>query len=104
MVNELIVMVLCYIYISYPSGSIILGFLIILGYVIIEVRIYEANNRFLPKILAIINFIVVSCAGLSVFTTFSSEEHFGDELLIVSGNLSLQIECIGHQSETKVGM
>ena len=38
------------------------------------------------------------------FTTFSSEVHFRDELRIVSGDLSLQIECIGHQNENKVGM
>ena len=41
---------------------------------------------------------------LYFITTFSSEVHFGDELRIVSGDLSLQIECIGHQNETKVGM
>ena len=37
-------------------------------------------------------------------TTFSSLVHFGDEIRIASGDFSLQIECIGHQNETKVGM
>ena len=78
MVNGLIVMALCYVYNSYASGSIILGFLIILGYVIIVVRIYVANNRFLPKIFAIINFIVVSCAGLSVFIISLAVDGFNE--------------------------
>ena len=35
-------------------------------------------------------------------TTFSSEVGFTYQLRIASGDLSLQIECIGHQNETKV--
>ena len=78
MVNWFIVMVLFYVYISYASGSIILGYLIILGYVIIVVRIYVAKNRFLPKVFAIINFIVVSCALLSVFIISLAVDEFNE--------------------------
>ena len=35
-------------------------------------------------------------------TTFSSEVGFTYQLRIASDDLSLQIECIGHQNETKV--
>ena len=38
------------------------------------------------------------------YYNFLSEVDFGDELRIVSGDLSIQIECIGHQNKTKVGM
>ena len=39
---------------------------------------------------------------LLIYTTFSSKVGFTYQLWIVSGDLSLQIELIGHQNETKV--
>ena len=72
MVNGLVVMVLCCDYISYASGSIILG------YIIIVIKIYVANNRFLPKIFTVICFVVVSCAGLSVFIISLAVDGFNE--------------------------